>query len=86
MSIHKSMRRSACLLVAALVMLPAVAIAQQAVPTVITLEQAIDIALERNPTVLQAQNSARLNTLTVRQQRNILIPSLRVSSSTKILH
>ncbi len=56
--------------------------AQQPESRVITLEEAIRIALEQNPTVMQAQNSARLNELTARQQRNVIFPTVRLNTST----
>jgi len=59
---------------------PAAAAAQRA-PRVITLEEAIQIALEQNPNVRQAENSARLGTLAVRQQQRELLPELRVTTA-----
>ena len=49
---------------------------------VITLERAIEIALERNPTVRQAENSARLSTLSVRQEQRSLLPSVNLNTGT----
>ncbi len=56
--------------------------AQQAQPRMLTLEDAIDIAMGQNPTVRQAENSARLSTLTSRQQRNIIFPTIRLNTAT----
>ncbi|MEX2569951.1 MAG: TolC family protein [Gemmatimonadota bacterium] len=61
--------------------LTAPAAAQEA-PQVITLDQAIGIALEYNPTVQQAENSARMGTLSVLQQKRELLPDLRLTTST----
>ncbi|MQA91634.1 MAG: TolC family protein [Gemmatimonas sp.] len=49
-------------------------------PQTVTLGEAIEIALEQNPTVQQAENSARLGTLGVRQQQRELLPDLRLST------
>jgi outer membrane protein len=48
----------------------------------ITLETAVEIALERNPTLRQAENAADMSSLTVRQQRMQLLPNLNLTSST----
>jgi outer membrane protein len=48
----------------------------------ITLDEAIRIALEQNPTVQQAENSARLNTLAVSQQRRALLPTVNFTTGT----
>src|SRR5687768_4998021 len=49
---------------------------------VITLERAIEIGLERNPTLLIAENTSDLNAITVRQQQMAFYPNLSVSSNT----
>jgi outer membrane protein len=49
---------------------------------VITLDEAIRIALEQNSTVRFARNSSTLDSLTVRQLRNQFQPNLGVSSSS----
>ena len=51
---------------------------------VITLEDAIEIALERNPTVRQAENSARNSTLNLSQQRRQLLPDLNLTTGSGI--
>jgi outer membrane protein len=51
-------------------------------PRVITLEEAIEIALANNPAVLQAENSARLSELTVEQQQRQLLPSVNLNTGT----
>lgn len=68
------------LLVAAL---PAAALGQEggAVRS-ITFEEAIEIALERNPTVLTARNNLQLDAIAVRQQRSSFLPDLRFSTNT----
>ncbi len=50
----------------------------------ITLESAIEIALSNNPTVLQAENSARLSALTVEQQQRQLLPSVNFNTGTGV--
>ena len=62
---------------------PAEAVAQQA-PQVITLEDAIRLALERNPSILQAENSVRNSELNVLQQRRQLLPRLNLTSGTGV--
>lgn len=57
-------------------------VAAQQAPQVITLEDAIRIALERSPNVRQAENSARLSTLTVQQQQRQFLPDLTFVSGT----
>lgn len=66
----------------ALLALPATGQDQPAAPRVITFEQAIDIALERNPTVRSAENNARLDEIAVRQEKLGFLPDLRFSTST----
>lgn len=73
--------------VAALLLgLPAAAAAQvtpaQGAPRVITFEEAIRIALDRNPTVRTAENNSRLDAIAVRQERVGFLPDLRFSTST----
>ncbi len=51
-------------------------------PRVITIEEAIEIALSNNPSVLQAENSARLSALTVEQQQRQLLPSVDFNTGT----
>ena len=48
----------------------------------ITLEQAIEIALERNPTLQIAENTAELDAITVRQQEMSFFPNLNLNTST----
>src|SRR5690606_7234811 len=66
----------------ALVALPAGAQVEAAAPRVITFEQAIEIALERNPTIRTARNNLRLDEIAVRQERTSFLPDLRFSTST----
>lgn len=54
----------------------------QQTPQVITLETAIAIALERNPTMRQAENAARSSELNVLQQERQLLPTLNFSTGT----
>ncbi|MEO8620515.1 MAG: TolC family protein [bacterium] len=49
---------------------------------IITLDDAIRIALEQNATVRFARNSQSLDSLTVRQLRNQFLPNLNVSSQS----
>lgn len=51
-------------------------------PRVITFDEAIEIALERNPTVRTAENNSRLDAIAVRQERTSFLPDLRFSTST----
>lgn len=62
------------------------AVAQEGVgeSRTITLDSAIEIALSNNPTVLQAENSARLSALTVEQQQRQLLPSLNFNTGTGV--
>jgi outer membrane protein len=46
----------------------------------ITLEQAIQIALERNPTLQIAENTSELDAIAVRQQKNSFLPNLSVTT------
>lgn len=62
---------------------PTGAIAQQT-PQVITLEEAIQLALERNPTIRQSENSVRSSELNVLQQQRQLLPSLSLTSGTGV--
>ena len=48
----------------------------------ITFDEAIEIALERNPTVLTARNNLQLDGIAVRQQRTSFLPDLRMSTNT----
>jgi outer membrane protein len=80
------MRRSGAGLVAglfALVALPAQAQVPGApAPRVISFEEAIEIALERNPTIRTAENNSRLDAIAVRQEKTAFLPDLRFSTST----
>lgn len=67
---------------AAALALPGLAGAQETGPRQITFGEAIEIALERNPTVLTARNNLRLDEIAVRQQRTSFLPDLRFSTST----
>ena len=49
---------------------------------VITLEQAIEIGLERNPTLQIAENTSELDAITVRQQQMSFLPNLNANTST----
>ena len=51
-------------------------------PRVITFEEAIEIALDRNPTVRTARNNLRLDEIAVRQERTSFLPDLRFSTNT----
>lgn len=62
---------------------PSDAIAQPA-PQVITLDEAIQLALERNPTIRQSENSLRSSELGVRQQKLQLLPRLNLTSGTGV--
>jgi len=90
---HKSLRRAwACRALAAAVVLaslsPSRARAQDTTRTklplggVITLPDAIRIALAQNSTVRFARNSLTLDSLAIRQARNQFLPNLSASSST----
>lgn len=63
--------------------LPGIAAGQQGAPArSITFEEAIEIALERNPTVLTARNNLQLDGIAVRQERTSFLPDLRLSTNT----
>ncbi len=63
--------------------LPGLAAGQEATPPrSITFDEAIEIALERNPTVLTARNNLQLDGIAVRQQRTSFLPDLRLSTNT----
>ena len=79
---QKRLSRTYPVLSAAIILLSAVGASAQE-PITITLQQAVQLGLERNPTLLTAENSAELSSLTVRQQRMQLLPSLNVTSSTQ---
>lgn len=66
----------------AVAVLPDGAWAQDPAPRQITFREAIEIALERNPTVLTARNNLRLDEIAVRQERTSFLPDLRFSTST----
>jgi outer membrane protein len=86
MSIHRittRVRRSALSATLALAWAVGSAAAQQPAQ-VITLERAIEIALERNPTVRQAENAARLSELNVLQQQRALLPNLNINTGTAL--
>ena len=51
-------------------------------PEVISLERAIEIALARNASVQQAENAARLSSLTVEQQERQFLPELNMNAGT----
>lgn len=53
-------------------------------PQVITLESAIEIALDNNPTVQQSENATRLSMLTVQQQERNLLPQLNLNTGTAV--
>ena len=61
---------------------PAQAPAPAAAATPITIDQAIQIALRQNGTLLQAKNAAALSAATVQQQKLQFLPNLEVSAST----
>jgi outer membrane protein len=48
----------------------------------ITLEQAIEIGLERNPTLQIAENTSDLDAIAVRQQQMAFLPNLSLNTST----
>lgn len=62
---------------------PSKAVAQEQ-PQVITLEDAIRIALERNPSLRQAENSVRTSELSVKQQKLQLLPDVNFTSNTGV--
>lgn len=78
--------RVAVLMLAAAALAAAVpaapALAQDQAPRRITFSEAIEIALERNPTVLTARNNLRLDEIAVRQERTSFLPDLRFSTNT----
>ncbi|MEX2583690.1 MAG: TolC family protein [Gemmatimonadota bacterium] len=83
MSNHRSGGRAWHSLIALLVtVVTAAPTASQQAPLLVTLDEAIEIALDQNPSVQQAENSARLGTLAVRQQQRALLPDLRLTTST----
>src|SRR5690606_623461 len=55
---------------------------QAATPRMITFREAIELALERNPTVRTARNNLRLDEIAVRQEKTSFLPDLRFSTST----
>ncbi|MDR0787945.1 MAG: TolC family protein [Gemmatimonadota bacterium] len=57
-----------------------------AAPRRITLDNAIEIALRSNPSVLQAENSARLSSLAVEQQHKQLLPTLNLTTGTGYIY
>src|SRR5690606_32628301 len=64
-------------------LLPGLAEGQEGAPArSITFDEAIEIALERNPTVLTARNNLQLDGIAVRQQRTSFLPDLRMSTNT----
>lgn len=67
---------------AAALALPGLAVAQEVGPRQITFGEAIEIALERNPTVVTARNNLRIDEIAVRQQRTSFLPDLRFSTNT----
>jgi outer membrane protein len=56
--------------------------AQQAAAQRISFDEAVRIALQQNPALLQARNASSLDALTVRQQKLQFLPDLRFSSQT----
>jgi outer membrane protein len=55
---------------------------QQPAPQTITLDRAIQIALERNPTLKIAENSSELDAISVRQQKMQFLPSVGLTTNT----
>jgi outer membrane protein len=73
--------RRPALLALALLALPAAARAQQQ-PRTITFSEAIEIALQRNPTLRQARNTAELDSVSIRQQKMQFVPDLRLNTTS----
>jgi outer membrane protein len=81
MSILKSVLRRTPLVACLALALPAAAAAQQT-PRVIGFQEAIDLALQRNPTLRQARNTAALDSVAIRQQKMQFIPDLRLNTTS----
>jgi len=78
----RAMARGAVAATLGVLLLAASGTAQQPAPRVITLDEAIQIGLERNPTLRIAENTAELNSLTVRQERGQFLPNLNLTTQT----